>query len=221
MLRTSITATAAAAALAVLTACGPVQMGAAAITGSDGISASTLTSEVQNLTAAYQASHGRIQYQFPVSQVPQQVLSWLLRFRIRDEMAARRGITVTRAQAQQALAAAQAQARQSGATLTELAVANGLPPDMLPALGRYQAIQAKLVDQLDGGKLPTSQTALQALGAQFDREQCLAAKSLHIKVNPQFGQLDYAQLAVVPGGSALSAPAGVRPSPSAPAAPAC
>lgn len=219
MLRTPIIAAAAVAALTVLSACGTVQMGSAAITGSNGISVATLHNQVRNLDAAYKAGNGRIRLQFPASRIPQQVLSWLVRFRIRDEMAARRGITVTPGESQRALAAVQAQARRSGATLTQLAVANGLPPDLLPALGRYQAIQVKLVSQFDGGKLPTSQSALQALSNRLNREQCLAAKSLSIRINPQFGKLDYRQLAVVPAASTLSAPAGALPSPSAPAQP--
>ena len=97
--RTSITASAGIlAALTALTACGPVQMGSAAIVGDQGISASTLTSQVSNLKDAYNANRGSIQLQYPLSQAPQQVLSWLVRFRIRDQMAARNGITVTRAE---------------------------------------------------------------------------------------------------------------------------
>lgn len=222
VLRIPITAAAAVAAAAVLTACGgPVQMGSAAIVGSDSISATTLNSQIANLKSAYEAGKGKIKYQFPASQVPQQVLSWLVRFQVRDRLAARRGITVTPGESQRALASAQAQARQGGASLTDLAVANGLPPDQLPALGRSQAIQAKLVAMLDGGKMPTSQSGLQALSRQFNREQCLAAKSLNIKINPQFGQLNYAQLAVVPPVSTLSAPAGARASQSPPPGPAC
>jgi len=150
------------AGLAVLTACGPVRMGQAATTSDQGISTSTLTNEVSNLKAAYNASHGSIQLQFPLSQAPQQVLSWLVRFRIREQMAIRNGITVTPAETQRASAAIAAQARQSNVTLSQLAVANGLPPDLLPELGRYQAIESALVRKLDGGRLPTSQTGLNA-----------------------------------------------------------
>jgi hypothetical protein len=222
VLRTSITATAAVAALALLSACGPVQMGQAAITGGSGIPTSTLNSEVSNLNAAYARAHGSIQYQFPASQVPQVVLSWLVRFQVRDQVAARRGITVTPAQAEQALAATAAQARQSSnLPLSDIAVANGLAPDMLPRLGRYQAIENALVRQLDGGKMPASQAGLQALSQQFNRVQCRAAKSLNIRINPQFGQLDYTQLAVVPLASTLSLPGGAKPSPSASPAPSC
>ena len=215
MLRTSITVTAGMlAVLAGLTACGPVQMGQAAITGDQGISTATLTNEVNNLQAAYRAGNGSVQLQFPLSQAPREVLSWLVRFRIREQMAARNGVTVTRADSEQARAGLEAQARQSRASLTDLAVANGLPPDLLPELGRYQAIQAALIRKLDGGTLPTSQSALQALSQQFNTFQCHAAKSLAIKVNPQFGQMDYGQLSVIPAAPTLSARQGGEPTPS-------
>lgn len=215
VLRTSITVTAAVlTALAGLTACGSVQMGQAAISGGQGISAATLTNEVNNLEAAYKASHGSIQLQFPRSQAPQQVLAWLLRFRIREQLAARNGITVTQAGSEQARAAIAAQAQQSHVSLTDLAVANGLPPDLLPELGRYQAIQTALIRRLDGGRLPASQSALSALSQKFNTIQCHAAKSLAIRVNPQFGQLDYSQLTVIPATLKLSAPQGGVPTPS-------
>ncbi len=215
MLRTSITVTAGILAmLAGLTACGTVRTGQAAITGDQGISTATLTNEVNKLEAAYRASNGAVQLQFPLSEAPRQVLSWLVRFRIREQMAVRNGITVTQADSERARAAIAAQARQSHASLTNLAVANGLPPDLLPELGRYQAIQAALLRKLDGGTLPTKQSALQALSQQFTALQCHAAKSLAIKVNPQFGRLDYGQLSVIPSSSALSAPQGGEPTPS-------
>ena len=215
MLRTSIKVTAGIlAVLGGLTACGTVQTGQAAITGDEGISTATLTNEVNNLEAAYRASNGAVQLQFPLSQAPRQVLSWLVRFRIREQMAVRNGITVTRADSQRARASIEAQARQSHVSLANLAVANGLPPDLLPELGRYQAIQAALIRKLDGGTLPTNQSALQALSQQFNAFQCHAAKSLAIKVNPQFGRLDYGQLSIIPAESRLSAPQGGEPTPS-------
>ena len=215
MLRTSIKVTAGIlAVLGGLTACGTVRMGQAAITGDQGISTATLTNEVNNLEAAYRASNGAVQLQFPLSQAPRQVLSWLVRFRIREQMAVRNGVTVTRADIQRARATIAAQARQSQVSLVNLAVANGLPPDLLPELGRWQAIQAALLRKLDGGTLPTQQSALQALSQQFNALQCHAAKSLAIKVNPQFGRLDYGQLSVIPAESGLSAPQGGEPTPS-------
>lgn len=209
--------TVAAAVLAVLAGvagCGSIQLGSAAIVGSQPISSATLTSEVNNLTAAYHHSNGTLQLQFPLSQAPQQVLGWLVRFRIRDEMAARNHLTVTQAQIEAVQAAINAQARQNHTSTANLLVENGLPPDLLPQLSRYQAVELALVRKLNGGQLPTSQTALAGLGRQFDAAQCHAAKSLAIRINPQFGRLDYGQLTIIPSASRLSAPPGGAASPS-------
>ncbi len=216
MLRTSMKlgtgvklgAAVAAAGLAVA-ACGPVQMGAAAILGSQRISTTTLSAQVANLNDGYHAYQNRIQLQYPVSQMPQQALSWLVRFKVRDTLAVRENLTVTPRAVEVALAQINAQVRAGGssATLPELAVANGLPPDLIPDLARYQAIQNALLDRLDGGKLPAQQSAQTALQAQFNTAQCQASKSLNIKINPQFGMLDYSQLSVVPAPPSLSATA--------------
>ena len=217
MLRTPITLTAAALAAALaLTACGNVQLGAAAVTNTSRIPTATVSAEVNNLDAAYKADKAKVQLQFPASQMPQQVLSWLVRFRVREQMAARNHLTITRAETQSALASASAQAKQSGVTLTDLAVANGIPPDQINELGRYVAIQNQLLDRLDGGTLPTASAALQTLGNQFNTYQCRAAKSMGIRVNPQFGRLDYSQVSVIPALAKLAAaPHSASPSPSA------
>jgi hypothetical protein len=222
VLRTSMkVAVAVLAAGVAVSACGPVKMGAAAIVGHQRLSAATLSGQAADLSAAYQADKGKTQIAYPVSQIPQQVLGWLLRFRIREAVAVRDNLTVTPGDAQRALAALSARVRQAGLTsLAEAAAVNGLPPDLLPELGRYQAIGNALASRLDGGKLPTTTAGQQALGARFARSQCLASKSLHIKVNPQFGALDYTQLAVVPAKPALSAAQpSAAPSPTASAAP--
>jgi hypothetical protein len=224
VLRTPITLTAAGlAAVVALSACGPVQMGSAAILDNRQISTGTLTAEVNNLNTAYTAAKGKIQLQFATSEMPQEVLSWLLRFQVQDQLAAQEGITVTEAETQQAIASVTAQARQSGASLADLAVANGLPPDQIAELGQYQAIETQFVKRLNGGTLPTSATSpavLQTLSAEYAKAQCLAAKSLTIKVNPQFGALNYNQISVVPVANTLSAPEGPpSPKPTGTAAP--
>jgi SurA N-terminal domain len=201
-------------------ACGTVKMGAAAIVGDSRISSSTLSAQVSELNASYQADQGKVQLQFAASEMPQQVLSWLVRFRIRDRLAERQHITVTPTDVQQALNSITAQIRQSGntGTLSEVAVANGLPPDMLTDLGRYQAIETKLLDRLDGGKLPTQTAQQQTLQNQFSASECRAAKSLNIKINPQFGLLDYKNYVVVAAPTTLSKPqpaASASPTPTA------
>jgi hypothetical protein len=188
-------------------ACGTVEMGAAAIVGNGRVSTSTLSAEVANLNAGYQQYRHEVQLQYSASQMPQQVLGWIVRFDVRNRLAQREGITVTPAETAQALAAIGTSIRQSGenAPLPAVAVANGLPPDMLTDLGQYQAIETKLLDRLDGGKLPSASAAQQSLEDSFNRSQCLAAKSLNIQINPQFGELDYSDFSVVVAPSTLSA----------------
>lgn len=206
---------AAAAATCVLSACGPVRMGAAAITGGERLTVTTLSDQVTNLENAYKAGKGTVQLQFPQSQAPQQVLSWLLRFQIRDELAARNHLVVTTGESQRALSMLARQTGRKGPAFVQLAVANGLAPDMLPELGRYQAIQNEELTRLNGGTLPRTQARVQALSPEFSRRECVAAKSLNIQVNPQFGQLDYGTFTVIPANSPLSEPTLPSPSPSA------
>jgi hypothetical protein len=198
-------------------ACGTVHMGAAAIVGNQRISSSNLSAEVADLDAGYQRYHHQIQLQYPASQMPQQVLAWIIRFQVRDRMAAREGITVTPTDAQQAMRTIENSLRQSGenAPLPAVAVANGLPPDMLSDLYQYQAIETKLVDRLDGGKVPASTAAQQALENRFNLSQCQAAKSLGIQVNPQFGELNYSDFSVVLTPTTLSKPQSSAPTPAA------
>ncbi len=221
MLRTSITLTAAAlAGVLMLSACGSVKLGAAAVSSNQRISAATVTAEVNDLSQAYQADKAKIQLQFAKSEMPQEVLSWLLRFQVREQMANRYGITVTQTQVQDALNSIAAQAKQSGVTTRDLAVANGVPPDQLNELGRYVAIQDAVLNRLDGGKLPTANAALTTLSNKFDASQCVAAKSLAIQVNPQYGALDYRSIGVVAAPNKLSAlPGKPSPSPTGTAAP--
>jgi hypothetical protein len=213
---------AALAAGAVLTACGPVKLGAAAVMNNDRISAATLSAQVSNLNKGYQKYKGKVQLQFDVAQMPQEVLSWLIRFRVRDEMAARNGISVTPGQVQTALQQITQQSRSTSTgvpvPLPALAVANGLPPDLLINLARYQAIQTVLINRLDGGKVPGTPSGQQAISQQFSKYECHAAKALDIRVNPQWGRLDYAQFSVIAAPSSLSAEASPTPSPS-PASP--
>jgi hypothetical protein len=188
-------------------ACGTVHMGAAAIVGNQRVSSSNLNAEVSNLNAGYQKYRGQVQLQYSKAQMPQQVLGWIVRFGVRNRLAQREGITVTSTEVQQALSSIEASIKAEGesAPLPAVAVANGLPPDMLTELGQYQAIETKLLDRLDGGKLPSSSSAQTALEDKFNKSQCLAAKSLDIQINPQFGELDYSNYAVVAAPSKLSA----------------
>jgi hypothetical protein len=189
-------------------------MGAAAISGGERIKTTTLSDQVSKLEHAAQVGRGT-QLQFPQAQAPQEVLSWLLRFQIRDELAVRNHLVVTTGESQQALSKLAQSTGRTGPAFVQLAVANGLAPDMLPDLGRYQAIQNDMFTRLNGGTMPRTQARVQALGPQFARRECVAAKSLDIQVNPQFGQLDYSTYSVIPANSPLSEPTAPAPSPTA------
>ena len=198
--------------------CG-TQLGAAALYDNQRISSTRLADEVANLNTAYQADKHKVQISYTQAQMPQQVLSWMLRFVTTERVAHRLGVTVTPARAQFELNAERARAAQSGDSLQEAAVLNGLPPDLLHDLGRWIALQLQMQDRLDHGVTPKSTTAQQALVLKINLLQCQAAKNLNIKVNPQFGAYDYRQLSVVPLSSTLAAAGGpkVSASPSPPA----
>jgi hypothetical protein len=212
-----VAAAVAAAGLAA-SACGTVKMGAAAITGNNSISSGSLSAEVANLNAAYKADTAKgIKPQRPVAQEAQQVLTWLILFRIYDQVAARNHIYVTPAQADRQLAQLTSQAAASKVTLTEYVTAGGgLPPDLIPQLGQYFAILSRLEGRIDGGKAPTTTAGQAKVASAVAHNQCLAAKDLGVTVNPQYGVWDYRTYAVVPAPPTLAA----APTPSAAKTPA-
>ena len=213
-----VSAVALGAGLAV-TACSPVKLGSAAIVGNERITIATLDTEVTNLGRTVKLYPGTVQ--LSQEQQTQQTLTWLIRFKINDELARRAGITVSTAEAQKALAeiysAAKASAQAQGirnVTLPLILVANGIPPNLADEVGRYQAIDNKFAEQVNGGQEPTSAAAQSATQAKLDKARCVAAKALKVQVNPQFGQLDYKQVAVVAVPGTVARPAGPAKAPS-------
>jgi hypothetical protein len=189
-------------------ACGTTQLGAAAITGDNRITSASLTNEVANLTAAYQADQAKgIKPQRPADQAAQQVLSWLILFDIYDKVAEQQHINVTPAEANHQLYGPRSLstvASQNKLTLDQyVSAAGAVPPDLVPQLGQYLAIVSKLERRLNGGQPPTA--ASPQLASQILHAQCMAAKNLDVQVNPQFGVFDYRTYAVVPVASKLAA----------------
>jgi hypothetical protein len=210
------------AAGAVLSACGPVRLGAAVVTQDGRISSETLSANVSNLNKGLAVYGARVALQFPESQKPQEVLSWLIRFKVRDELAMRYGVKVTPGEAQAAKTQVQSSAAQNQTSATvpfkALAVANGLPVNQLPNFYRYAAIQTVVMTRINGGALPTGNAALQALVTKFNTAECRAGKALDIKVSPQYGRLNYNGYTVVSDPSTLAAAqpsASPSPTPSA------
>jgi hypothetical protein len=198
---------------AVLAACSPVQAGAAAIVGNQRITTSSLDTQVSNLQVAAQPYGSTVQ--LTTAQMPNAVLSWLIRFEVMDQVAADHGISVTQAESAQGLSSLSAVAAQDGYSSTrELLVANGVPPSLFGQIGTWEAQQAAFAQQNNGGKVPTSTAEQNAFNSAIDKAQCTAAKSLNIKVSPQFGRFDYSpsSFSVVAAPDTLSRPPGV-PSP--------
>ena len=122
---------------AVLAACSPVQAGAAAIVGDQRITVSSLDTQVSNLQAA--AKPYGTSLPITAAQMPDAVLSWMIRFQVMDEVAAANGINVTDSQAQAGYNSLSAVASQNGFTSTaELLIANGVPPQINSAQHTFQ-----------------------------------------------------------------------------------
>ena len=208
-------------ACAVLAACSPVQVGAAATVGSQRITVSSLDTQVSNWQTAAKPYASSVQ--LTTAQAPAAVLSWLVRFAVMDQVAASNGISVTAAQSAAGLSSLSAVASQNGFSGTsQLLIANGVPPQLFPQVGQWDAQQTAYALKENGGKVPSSTAEQNAFNTAFTKAQCTAAKSLSIEVSPQFGRLDYTDFSVVPAASTLSQPPG-KPTPASTQglAPAC
>ena len=225
MLRRLIKASAIVVGVGLVTGCAvtPLQLGSAAIVGSQRISIATLDTEVSNLSQA--VSQAAKQYpavaNLTATEQTQATLTWLIRFQVNEELARQQGITITAAQAQAALNQAYANAKTSAeqqgltnVTLDLILAASGIPPDTSAQLARYEAITSQYLVIANGGTAPTSSSAQTAADNKLSQAECQAAKALNIMVNPQFGQLDYTQLQVVSAPSSVTRPQGPYTSPS-------
>ena len=200
----------------VITGCGPVKMGAAAIVGDQRITVATLDNEVTNLSS-YLKVHPSPVPLTPVQQT-QQTLTWLIRFQINEELAKQEGITVSEAQAESAWneiyknAKDSAQAQGITNVTPELILAvNGIPPNLKDEVGRYQSINDQFAVKANGGTPPATQDAANAANDQLNKARCTAAKNLNIQVNPQYGRLDYSQYAIVESIPTVTRSAGPAP----------
>lgn len=214
--RTVTCAAAACAALIAVAGCGsgPVQMGAAATVGSQRITTATVSDDVAALNKTYRANPavaGQLQYK--PAQMPQLVLTWLVRFQILDDVAHTKRIQVTPGDSQRGVAAAsQIFQQQTGQNISpnELALANAVPPSLLPQFGRFEAILSKLTLLYTGGRQPSSQQQQQAesqiVNQRLTADVGSATKNLKVKINPRYGRLNTSQLTIDSAGNKLSRP---------------
>jgi hypothetical protein len=171
-------------------------MGAAALVGDQRISTTSLSSEVSNVQQSV-TQYG-IKSQVPAAEVPKTVLTWLLRFAVTDRAAQDAGIKLSPGQIQSAVVMFNRQEKQAfeaqGATypgLNALLAANGIPPDQRTAFGKWVAQQNALEAKANGGKQPATQAEAVKVITQLNVASCKAVRALNVRVNPQFGQLDY------------------------------
>jgi hypothetical protein len=186
-----------------------VQAGAAAIVGNQRITVSTLDTQVSNLQAAAKAYGSTIQ--LTSAQEPTQVLSWLIRFAVMDQVAAANGISVTQAQSQAGLSALSAVAQENGYSSTsELLIGSGVPPQLFQQVGRWSAQETAYGLKASNGQEPTTTAQQTAFTNAINKAECTAAQTLNIQVSPQFGRFDYAtaSFGVVAAADTLSRPAG-------------
>jgi Protein kinase domain/SurA N-terminal domain len=181
----------------------------AAIVGKQRITIATLDSEITNLSQAVKQYRSVVNLN--ATQETQSTLTWLVRYQINEELARQNGITVSAAQAQAALAAAYAAAKASAeqqgltnVTVTLILAASGIPPNTSAELGRYEAIMTQYLAIANGGTPPTSTSAQTAAGNKLNQAECHAAKALNIRINPQFGRLDYNNYQIVSASSTAS-----------------
>lgn len=209
-------------------ACSPVKMGAAAVVGNQRITIATLGTEVTNLSQAA-AKYPTI-VNLNASQRTQATLTWLIRYQINEQVARQSGISVSPAQAEQALnqayTTAKSAAEQQGltnVTLSLILAASGIPPNTSAELGRYEAIANQYLTIANGGTAPAAGSAAStAAGNKLSKAECQAAKALNISVNPQFGQLNYNGYQIVAAPPAVARTQVPSPAPSSfAAAPAC
>ncbi|HEX3959311.1 MAG TPA: SurA N-terminal domain-containing protein [Trebonia sp.] len=215
-------AVAVAGACALLAACSPVKVGAAAIVGSDRITSASLDSQVSNLQQSGDAS------QIPAADLPKAVLGWLISFAVRNQTAHKAGITVSQSDVQNALTSLQQQAEQSAGasvTINQVVAANGVPPDLSTQFGQWYAQLVDFYALKNGGKLPATQAEETKVNDELVTADCKSAKSLGVQVNPQYGQLSYEPsfsiYEVAAGNDLLSRAAGPKPSATKSTLPSC
>jgi hypothetical protein len=204
--RAGVAVALAAAGLA-LSACSPMQAGAAAIIGKDRITSSDLNSEVRSFNQSL-AANKMTEQQLGLSiPLPQMILYRMANAKQFIMYARSKGVTVTQREIDDVVAA-----RGGQAQLDKILLANGIPPSQRNQAISALVVQDKLMGQLGAGSDEQSQqAAFQKLSQQAD-------EAVPVKYSPRFGKWD-AQQGLVPDdrfGSVI-APAEAAPAAAAPA----
>ena len=156
--------------------------------------------------AAYQADHAKgIKPQRPAGQEAQQVLSWLILFRIYDKISQQQRHLRHAGRDHQAAGSPERTGQPGEGDAPGLRIrcrGGAAGPSCRSSPSTSPSCRA-LETRFNGGKPPTSASA--TLQDQVAHTQCVAAKSLGVQVNPQFGVFDYHTYSVVLAAPKLAA----------------
>ncbi|GAA4597685.1 hypothetical protein GCM10023194_73240 [Planotetraspora phitsanulokensis] len=168
-----------AAAGVALSACGPVQAGAAAIVGKERISTSDLDTKIQEFRkdlAANKITEEQLGLRIPLSQL---ILLRLANSKQYVQLGSQQGITVTQRDIDDIVAA------QGGQTQIDTALLqSGVPLSVGREFISSVIIQQKLIDGMGAGQDQQSQQlALQKLTQEIDTK-------VPVRFNPRYGKFD-------------------------------
>ncbi|XIE78820.1 SurA N-terminal domain-containing protein [Streptomyces sp. SBR177] len=180
----SVSAAALLAAAPLLTACGnDAHPGAAAVVGGQRIEVSSLQAQVEDVRTAQQASPNAEQLIRETGDLSRQKLHDMIFDRVARKVGEDNGVTVTRAEVQQARADFVRQSGGEQQMTAALLQQRGVAPDQIDDVARRAVLMNKIASKLGITNTPEGQ---KKLTEAFSR----ASKALKIDVNPRFGTWD-------------------------------
>ncbi|MET8505917.1 SurA N-terminal domain-containing protein [Streptomyces sp. NPDC004787] len=180
----SVSAAALLAAAPLLTACGnDAHPGAAAVVGGQRIEVSSLQAQVEDVRTAQQASPNAEQLIRETGDLSRRKLHDMIFDRVARKVGEDNGVTVTRAEVQQARADFVRQSGGEQQMTAALLQQRGVAPDQIDDVARRAVLMNKIASKLGITNTPEGQ---KKLTEAFSR----ASKALSIDVNPRFGTWD-------------------------------
>ncbi|WP_433498048.1 hypothetical protein ACQP1K_24550 [Sphaerimonospora sp. CA-214678] len=183
--RVAAAVAAAAVAAGALSACAPVQAGAAAIVGDDRISSSELDAAVRSIhedAAANGLDATDEQRATPPLPGPREVLANIAGSRQIIEFGRQKGIDVTEREIDDMLLGVETQAKQQGMTINQVLLLSGIPLSEGRTIIRAVLVRRKLESRIAGAEADPQMVA-EKLGKEVDT-------TVPIKFSPRYGKFD-------------------------------
>jgi hypothetical protein len=155
-----------------LTGCGTQLAGSAAVAGDQRLTDAEVSDQIDELDALYAASPET--QRLSDDQLTQAAISWWLNVQVLERFAAENDLTVTEAQVDEVLGAADQR--------TEISMGAGVAPSQLESAARALVTYQLAFEALAAGG-GSQQDVAAALAAELE----LVAKELDVSVNPRFG----------------------------------